>query len=57
MIAPVAPADEIGLLKKENEELRQLNRLMALKVEKLERQLWSPKSERHAPDDNSLACN
>ena len=51
MIAPAAPAEEIGLLKKENEELRQLNRLLALKVEKLERQLWSPKSERYFPDD------
>jgi HAMP domain-containing protein len=34
VIAPAAPADEIGLLKKENEELRQLNRLLALKVER-----------------------
>src|ERR1035438_10074501 len=51
VIAPTEPAEEIGLLKKENEELRQLNRLLALKVEKLERQLWSPKSERYLPDD------
>ena len=51
MIAPAAPVEEIGLLKKENEELRQINRLLALKVEKLERQLWSPKSERYLPDD------
>jgi hypothetical protein len=51
VIAPAAPSEEIGFLKKENEELRQLNRLLALKVEKLERQLWSPKSERYVPDD------
>ena len=51
VIAPAAPTEEIGLLRKENEELRQLNRLLALKVEKLERQLWSPKSERYLPDD------
>ena len=51
MIAAAAPAEEIGLLRKENDELRQLNRLLALKVEKLERQLWSPKSERYVPDD------
>ena len=30
--------------------MRQLNRLLALKVEKLERQLWSPKSERYLLD-------
>jgi hypothetical protein len=53
VIAPATPADEIGLLKKENEELRQLNRLLALKVEKLERRLWSPKSERYLADDTS----
>jgi len=51
VIAAAAPAEEIGLLRKENEELRQLNHLLALKVEKLERQLWSPKSERYLPDD------
>src|ERR1035438_4975336 len=51
VMAPAARAEEIGDLKKENEELRQLNRLLALKVEKLERQLWSPKSERYVPDD------
>jgi hypothetical protein len=51
VITPAATTEEIGLLKKENEELRQLNRLLALKVEKLERQLWSPKSERCLLDD------
>jgi len=47
----IAPAEEIGVLKQENEELRQLNRLLTLKVEKLERQLWSPKSERCLSED------
>ena len=34
VIAPATPAEELGLLKKENEVLRQLNRLLALKVER-----------------------
>ncbi len=42
----------MDVLIRENAELRQLNRLLELKVEKLERQLWSPKSERYAPDKN-----
>jgi transposase len=45
------PLPSIDVLKKENTELRQLNRLLALKIEKLERQLWSPKSERYTPDE------
>jgi hypothetical protein len=32
VIAPAAPTEEIGLLKRENEELRLRNRLLALKV-------------------------
>jgi hypothetical protein len=32
VIAPAATTEAIGLLKKENEELRQFNRLRALKV-------------------------
>jgi transposase len=51
VITSAAPAEEVLLLKKEIEELRQLNHLLALKVVKLERQLWSPKSERCVPDD------
>jgi transposase len=51
VIAPATPTEESGLLRKETEELRQLNHRLALKVEKLERQLWSPKSERYVSDD------
>ncbi len=49
-MAPTTPAEEIGLLKKENGELRQLKHLLALKVEKIDRQFRSSKSERYVPD-------
>lgn len=51
--APVLSADETARVLKENESLRRENRLLELKVEKLQRQLWAPKSERHVPGDEN----
>lgn len=51
--APVLSAEETARLLQENEALRRENRLLELKVEKLQRQLWSPKSERYVPGDEN----
>lgn len=50
---PDSHPEEVSVLRKENAELREVNRLLKLKVEKLERQLWSPKSERTRGEDQA----
>jgi transposase len=54
-VSPAAPtysAEEVEGLRREVEELRRDKRMLELKVEKLQRQLWSPKSERYAPGED-----
>lgn len=52
-LAPGAPnlTEERDRLRRENEQLAVEVRVLELKVQKLQRQLWDKKSERVAPDD------
>ena len=58
VISTVEPLDSVGALQQENAQLRrraeqaEINeRILELKVQKLQRQLWSRKSERLSPED------
>lgn len=50
---PLLSAGETAQVLRENEALHRENRLLELKVQKLERQLWSPESERYVPGDEN----
>ena len=43
---------QVEQLTKEKAELLATNRLQAFEIEKLKRQLWSPKSERYVPGED-----
>lgn len=50
---PFLSAVETAQVLRENEALHRENRLLELEVQKLERQLWSPRSERYGPGDEN----